>query len=1624
MTTRTAFRLIFPVALILTLGRVGVSQSVPTQVDPANLTGIMPYNTYGGTRENINLSTGDLNLRIPLVSLPGRNGFSFPLELVYDSKIWTYHYEFDPQGSTAWWDIEPFSSGWRFNIPVLSSSPVSGGPPLHPISCNGDFIVTLPDGSKHQFANTNLPYTGARTGCVQNAQQTPQYDINQYGTTDSSYLTIDISNLSDIIVYEKDGTRLHFSYPGVGAPIQAFRIDDANGNQIALPGLLKSMTDTLGRQITWTTTTGANPVTTIAYKDSSGTAQNIVLNYNTVTLNPTFVNPAGSNPGATSYSELASIVLPTGRTYAFQYDAGAYTYGELTKVTYPTGGYTRYDYSRFTALQLFPPYYYPAIDFREITAKHVCRDFGGSCTTSTEDTTTYSPTVDGTKTNNQYEDVTDPLGNLTHYQFSYATSSFTEAKISPRELNRSVYSGTSTLLRTVQTDYDGLLSDGSPSNGSRPIRKTTTLADVSPNLVTKIEWDYDTIANNVIAEREYDYGSGSAPTTPIRQTIRTFLHTNVVNGVDYTALPIHIFNRKLTENIQDNTGANFAQTQYEYDNYGTISASGAVQHNSAFGTGYTTRGNVTKAQVWRNTDGAWLATTKTFDDAGNVLSITAPSNAPYDTYTRTTTLSYADVWANGTCTPSGGNGAAYVTAVTNPLSQVTHYKYNSCTGAMASVTDPNSQTTNFTYDLEARLSQANFPDTGQISYCYSDLSTGSCYSTGQISMSRTDVITSGVNKVGKAYLDGIGNALQAQLASDPEGIDYTDITYDALGRKSTVSNPHRSTASSTDGTAQSTYDALGRVMVVTQPDGSHVNTSFSGNQTTVTDEAGKKRKSQTDGLGRLTTVWEDPTGVNYETDYQYDVLNNLTRVDQKGTAPTDSTQWRTRLFTYNSLSQLLTANNPESGTLNYAYDNEGNLITKTDARGITTNYSPTGNTIDALNRMTKITYSNGDTSVTYSYDAGTNGIGHRTGMTDASGSTSWTYDIMGHVASETITIGGVAKTISTTYNLDGSTNAITYPTGSGSVVAYTYNAAGHLTQVKDTVHNVTYLQSTSYAPPGELALATYGSVKETSIFNNRLQPCWYYATTGTQLAGSTACTGTATAANVLDLKYNFGLGSNDNSDVQSLTNDKDSNRSVSYTYDALNRIASAVTPNTDCSTLSSGITKNWGENFTIDAWGNLTNRTVTKCSAEPLGVVALTNNRLSGFGYDAAGNMTSNGSATYTYDGESRLKTAAGVTYTYDGDGNRVIKSNGTEYWGAGPLLESDGSGTFQREFIFAGGRRIARRDLPNGGLHYYFTDNLGSSDVVTTSTGTIQNQSDYYPYGGERVYNLVVTNQNYKFTGKERDSESGLDDFGARFNTSSLGRFMTPDWAARPTALPYAVYGDPQSLNLYGYVRNDPVSRVDADGHGPNDDWFGWRPGPGGAYDDGGEGLGQWLDGEPHLLTLGGVGGVTVQQMQDADKFAEQAMAQKQQQAQKGPKTDDPKNLVLVPHTDSGQDKTAYREVVYEVDKENGDPPDETWYVTEHQTNKSVAPPNGMSGGEKNQPNRFPDLIGCLGCRNVESQQTFFISRNPGLDAKPQFQIAVHVPKVGDFMQLGIHVDSGGNRINNNLHWSGVPFP
>ena len=246
----------------------------------------------------------------------------------------------------------------------------------------------------------------------------------------------------------------------------------------------------------------------------------------------------------------------------------------------------------------------------------------------------------------------------------------------------------------------------------------------------------------------------------------------------------------------------------------------------------------------------------------------------------------------------------------------------------------------------------------------------------------------------------------------------------------------------------------------------------------------------------------------------------------------------------------------------------------------------------------------------------------------------------------------------------------------------------------------------------------------------------------------------------------------------------------------------------------------WGQAFGYDPWGNLLTTVLTQGAAPSFSVAANGQNRIVGYCYDAAGNVLdpnacpSDNPHTYAYNAEGQMVSAvAGAyTYTYDGDGQRVKKSSGKLYWygtNADVLAESDLAGNITDEYVFFRSQRIARRDAA-GNVDYYLSDQLGSSRVVTDSIGNLLDDSDFYPFGWERPV-ASSSGNTYKFGGKERDAESGLDNFGARYfgGGNSLGRFLSPD----PVIITPDRLKDPQQLNLYAYVRNNPLKLVDPTG-------------------------------------------------------------------------------------------------------------------------------------------------------------------------------------------------------------------
>ncbi len=138
---------------------------------------------------------------------------------------------------------------------------------------------------------------------------------------------------------------------------------------------------------------------------------------------------------------------------------------------------------------------------------------------------------------------------------------------------------------------------------------------------------------------------------------------------------------------------------------------------------------------------------------------------------------------------------------------------------------------------------------------------------------------------------------------------------------------------------------------------------------------------------------------------------------------------------------------------------------------------------------------------------------------------------------------------------------------------------------------------------------------------------------------------------------------------------------------------------------------------------------------------------------------------------------------------------------------------------VWAAGKLLATYDggavngaVTSAGLHFYLVDPLGTRRVQTDYAGNIENTCFSLPFGDGETCGTTPTE--HLFTGKERDTESELDYFGARYYSSTMGRFMSPDWSAKFEPVPYAKLDDPQTLNLYSYVQNNPLFSIDPDGH------------------------------------------------------------------------------------------------------------------------------------------------------------------------------------------------------------------
>ena len=1400
----------------------------------------LPSNSafQGGDVDTVNLQNGNLHISIPIVSSVQRGGQTFKWQFVYDTQAWLklwvpttcpthtcttsgyYVPEVNPNIQSGWRLTSPFD--WDVNFtesPIITCATTS-----QTYQQETNWTIIDPQGTQHPLP---LRIELADNSCLGQTLRGP--------TLDGSGMVYDSQTST---IYTKDGNQIVRDRNG----------NRANNNADTLNRNL--LTTTTGSTVAYTTplghtTTGAQ-YTNYTTIDSSGSPQVYRVDYQAIDIKSDICSatPAalgGSPPNCTDGGAPtivpAKLTLPNGKAYVFTYNNN--TPGELARLDLPTGASISYSYgdfyqSQWNTVQGQKPNY---VGSRSVVKRTVNVD--GQSNPWTYTISAVSATV------------LDPVGNTEVHSFGKLSLTVAgQVKTSPNtyEMGVTYSDAQGNLLKTVSNDY---AAEYDPVNNAianaRVIRTTLKLDN---GQTTKKETDFETFTYpcvnagslcpgtatrmNPTEVREFDYGAGS-PGALLRRTDYAYLHSGNQNYLN-----LNIVDKPTMVTVYDGSGTMAAKTVNEYDNYShsgqAMQSSNAVQHDAGYGTTFTTRGNLTAVSKWRNTDGALFTTTNQYDDAGNVLSTIDPLG-------HQTSYSFTDSWASTACAPTG-QAAIFPTRVTNAKGQYSTSQYDACTGLLASTTDINGNSTSFSYDFAGRPKQVLFPTGGgTTTYCYSDDPGGSCYSSTILSSTATRSISTSQNTVDTAVYDGLGREKQTQATSDPEGIVYSDTAYDQLGRVLKVSNPYRT--GDTEYWTTNGYDGLSRLNLVTKADNSTTSTVYVGNTTTITDEAGKKRQSKTDAIGRLTTVFEDPAGSNFETDYGYNVLGQLLNVTQKG-GDSNSANWRTRSFTYDSLGELLCSANPEigsplaavaacpatdtgayiAGTVRYQYNNDGELVSKTSplpnqqgTATVLTSYS-----YDVLHRPLGLAYNDGTAASTFIYDGDTpTGCtaptlsaftlkGKMSAMCDASGATAWSYDSMGRTLTEARKIATVTDQIAYSYYLNGAVKTVSYPLSGATnpfVITYNVNAAGRTYSAVGS-DGVTYAQVTSTWAQGAPHVSGLGAnIQLTNTYNSRLQPLLM---TAQQMSPSKT---------LFSRMYDFHLGAGDNGNLFGVTDGLDQlglnrpNGSVQYGYDALNRITSAATTGTACTAMPGG-SLNWGNSFTIDAWGNLTGKTVTKCSAESLSSSSNNRNQLAAATYDSAGDVIVKDSVSYHYDAEGRVTSGGGTAYTYDGMGERVIKP-GKLYWkgvGSTALSETDASDRNPTKYIFFNGARIARIDPGTTAAKYYVADNIGSTALVTDASGNVLNESLFFPYGSERVVSHNDAANNYKFTGKERDPETGLDDFGARYYASNLGRFMTPDWDTKPASVPYANFGDPQTLNLYSYVENEPLNQVDADGH------------------------------------------------------------------------------------------------------------------------------------------------------------------------------------------------------------------
>ena len=1319
--------------------------------------------------------------------------------------------------------------------------------------------VVFPDGSVHEFMpRVGTPidqgYSDIRPDGFQARFVGGMVQDVSYFTTNLSYFSIDGTYIRLEVQHDSDSSwwnnpwTLYFP-DGTKVTNSGTRITDRNGNYIEFSSVTYNghpatqLMDQFGRKIV-VEYGGISNGEIVHVPGVGGADMAYHVHWKSIQVYKTYSTTMpehGSQASENGYPEILGthfaiyeIDLPAeagGLKYLFGYNAvdfnntcctPSYGWGELNSVTTPTGAQTQYQYNLNGQNGPGMNFLWRDVLNNSVTQKTLTyqQQYDGASTPVTE-TWTYNPEVIGGNGG-----ITNPDGGIVkqwnsahrNYRTENPDGTTTE-KI--WQANRPQNFSSSSAF----DEYTGVDPYDPQRINSFVKTEFTSIKDASGNLTKTAIKDYNYDKNgNVTRVAEYDWvdyasvprgGLFNLPTSIPASAVLKRVTTNTLarstpDASDSTSSVADSYWNSTAPNLRNaiasteisNGTSLLSRTELTYDNAGTT-------------------GNLTQQKSWDSTKGAYSNPLS----GANSISVSSVYDGYGNTTLSTDARGYQTQFVYGTI---GGFTALYPTQVKTAyqtsVQRTQTREYDFSTGAPTRATDvDNNVSTSTTYDIFGRPTLVKAAEgkaeEARTKTIYSDVD--------RRVIVKSDLSALGDEKlVSIQHFDQLGRVRLSRQLEDAATESATDETtgikvqtrYQYSGNFAYVlsSNPYRAGASAsaggetTMGWTRSKVDNGGRMIEMQTFSGAGapapwgtntsssgtVTTTYDANFTTVTDQAGKLRRSMTDGLGRLARVDEPDASGNLgttsspaqPTSYSYNAFDNLLTINQGV---------QTRSFVYNSLAQLTSATNPESGTVTFQYDNNGNLTNKTDARNISTTY-----VYDALDRNTSVNFSNttiGNPDVpdiTKFYDGATNGKGlfwysYRAGNNTVGNDVEQTaidsYDALGRplVQRQLFKLNGTwspAYQISRAYNRAGSITTQTYP--SGHTITNSFDAAGRPSTFTGNLgdgSSRTYASNLIYAPSGALSREQFGTTtplyhklfynSRGQLFDTRLSSVndtWDWNRGRLILYYSS---NHAWGESGTDNNGNVRFAENWIPPANATIDQADTLFLDTYSYDALNRLTSVVGDRMSVATGWGTWQQQFRQQYTYDRYGN---RTIDAAQTSGTGInnkqftVDTATNRLGvpsgqsgAMTYDLAGNLTNDtytGAGAREYDADSKITRAWGGNnqwqeYTYDADGQRTRrKIDGQTTWQiyglAGDLLaeySANGSpATPQKEYGYRSGQLLVTAEpaaATQGTQNVTWTNAVG---VSVNGNNLTKTTADNWANSGASSSQAIVSGDGY----------------------------------------------------------------------------------------------------------------------------------------------------------------------------------------------------------------------------------------------------------------------------------------